>query len=489
MDKLTFECKLLSQVVLISVSATEGYHKSLDYIPGAKFLGIVARKLYKTEVRDSGTLLNLFHSGSVRYGDAHPVIKGHVGFRVPSLWLQPKGAQLGEQIYIHGKTAPNQEGNRLKDGTLLKTVKGGYFTEQGHLASVNQKFTIKSAYDSKLRRAKDSQMYGYSGLEKGTLWRFEVEFDEPDYIEEVREALIGRHRIGRSKSAEYGLIEIREINTGTKTSKPVPPGETYLYAASNWCFYDKYGKCTTTPSVAQLGLPAGSEIDWRKSAIKTRLYRTWNQKRNNRNEDRLIIQRGSVIAVKLAKALDSTVWEKGIGAHLAEGFGKVLVNPELITLEPEKLPFTLVPARQDKIDHSLNAIVESGQQDDRILQYLENKQAETEFIYNTDKAVNQFIKAYLDKYDAVTSSQWGQVRNIAKNAVSGKVLEDLLFHPKVGFFYFGQSEVIWRAKGRRQTLKQHLFSDQAKIPADMTQDFLIKLANEMAKAVQNKVGR
>ena len=67
MDKLTFECELLSQVVLISVSATEGYHKSLDYIPGSKFLGIVARKLYNTEERNGQQLLDLFHNGTVRY--------------------------------------------------------------------------------------------------------------------------------------------------------------------------------------------------------------------------------------------------------------------------------------------------------------------------------------------------------------------------------------------------------------------------------------
>lgn len=487
MDKLTFECELLSQVVLISVSATEGYHKSLDYIPGSKFLGIVARKLYNTEERNGQQLLDLFHNGTVRYGDAHPVIKGHIGFRAPYIWLKPKGTPTGERIYVHGYTAEDQEGHRLKDGTLLKTVKEGYFTQRGDVATIHQKFTIKSAYDGKLRRAKDSQMYGYSGLEKGTLWRFEVEFDKPDNIEEVRNALIGRHRIGRSKSAEYGLIEIREVKTEAEKPTNIDKGTAFLYAVSNLCFYDQYGKCTVEPTVEQLGLPEGSKVHWSQSVIRTRLYRTWNQKRSNRNEDRLIIRRGSVIAVELSKAMMSSDWERGIGAHLAEGFGKVWVNPEKVQVNAEELPFKLTKATQDKTEQARSAVVSEGAEDDLILSFLENRQAESELRFNTDRAVNQFIKTYSNKYKDITSSQWGQVRNIAKNVKKTEDLKTLLFDPKVGFFYSGQTEAAWRKNGRRQKLEDHLFGESAAIPAEMAQDFLIKLANEMAKAVQNKV--
>lgn len=487
MDKLTFECELLSQVVLISVSATEGFHKSLDYIPGSKFLGIVARKLYNTKKRDGQELLDLFHNGSVRYGDAHPVINGQIGFRAPYIWLKPKGSSTGDRIYVHGLTAEGQEGHRLKDGTLLKTVKEGYFTQGGYVAAINQKFTIKSAYDTKLRRAKDSQMYGYSGLEKGTLWRFEVDVDKPEHIEEVRNALIGRHRIGRSKSAEYGLIEIREVKTSTEIPTDIEKGAAYLYAISNLCFYDQYGKCTTEPTVKQLGLPEGSKINWSKSVIRTRLYRTWNQKRSNRNEDRLIVRRGSVIVVELSKAMKSTDWERGIGSHLAEGFGKIWVNPDKIKVDAKELPLTLTQAAQDKKEQTSSAVVTEDAGDDLILSFLANRQAEAELKYNTDKAVNQFIKTYSDKYEEISSSQWGQVRNIAKNVKKSGDLKTLLFDPKVGFFYFGQTEADWRKEGRRQLLKDHLFGEQAAIPAEMTQDFLIKLANEMAKTVQNKV--
>lgn len=42
MKRIAFKCILQTDVVITSNAATEGFYKSLDYIPGSKFLGIVA---------------------------------------------------------------------------------------------------------------------------------------------------------------------------------------------------------------------------------------------------------------------------------------------------------------------------------------------------------------------------------------------------------------------------------------------------------------
>lgn len=47
MEKIQFRCELLSDIVLNDSSATEGKRRSLDFIPGNNFLGIVASQLYK----------------------------------------------------------------------------------------------------------------------------------------------------------------------------------------------------------------------------------------------------------------------------------------------------------------------------------------------------------------------------------------------------------------------------------------------------------
>ncbi len=482
MYRLTFECTLLTKVVLISVSATEGFHKSLDYIPGSKFLGLVARKLYKPH-RDNMELLDLFHNGTVRYGDALPVIDGLIGYKVPFSWLTPKGGKYKDGVYVHSALSEKVKKQLIESGIQLETAKDGYFTTAGKTAKINQSFSLKSAYNPELRRAKDSQMYGYSGLEKGSFWRFEVAFDKREYVEEVREALIGQHRIGRSKSAEYGLVNIKEISAERQIPKQIPAGTAYMYAASNWCFYDNYGRTTANPTESQLGLPEGSEVDWVKSTVRSRMYRTWNQKRSNRNEDRLIIQRGSVIAVNLKETLNTADFEKGIGACRNEGFGQVWFNPEYVKAEPEKLPLKFIESSQDKILTQKGSLVMAkGADDGLVLAFLQAKQKEASRLFNIDTEVNEFIKNKQTQYAGITPSQWGQVRNIAKNVVTAEKLKTLLFDKSVGFFFYGQMEPIWREKGRRSTLEKCLFDETSAVPADSTIDFVIKLATEMAKA-------
>ena len=74
MKVLNFRCTLLSDVVLNQKSATEGTNVTLDFIPGNCFLGIVAGTLYNTLSKPEEKNL-LFHSGKVRFGDAHPNLK------------------------------------------------------------------------------------------------------------------------------------------------------------------------------------------------------------------------------------------------------------------------------------------------------------------------------------------------------------------------------------------------------------------------------
>ena len=64
-----YSATLLSDIIITSNASTEGYSESLDYIPGSKFLGIVAGKLY--DEQNINKTLDLFHNGVVKYSDAN----------------------------------------------------------------------------------------------------------------------------------------------------------------------------------------------------------------------------------------------------------------------------------------------------------------------------------------------------------------------------------------------------------------------------------
>lgn len=63
-----FKCELLSDVIINQVAATEGKLQTLTFIPGSNFLGIAA-SIYDELPKEWQIIA--YHSGKVRFGDAH----------------------------------------------------------------------------------------------------------------------------------------------------------------------------------------------------------------------------------------------------------------------------------------------------------------------------------------------------------------------------------------------------------------------------------
>jgi len=248
MKKIKFECRLLSDVVLKSTSATEGASENLDYIPGAKFLGIAAKSLY--DPGNAKKTLDIFHNGSVQFGDAHICIEGKRTLKVPANWFFKKGENVGTDKYLHHKLTRDIKQKLSADGIQLKQARKGYFTNNKYI-NTESNFSIKSAYDSNKRKAKDSQMYGYFALPKGSVWEFTV-FTKDEYVDDIISSLAGRKRIGRSRSAEYGLVDIYTVKDSiVESNRDIGIGEVVVYAESNLCFYNELGQNTLQPEVNQ----------------------------------------------------------------------------------------------------------------------------------------------------------------------------------------------------------------------------------------------
>ncbi len=480
MQTIKFECTLLTDLVLSAEAATEGFHKSLDYIPGAKFLGIASKTLYH-ETQPAQTL-DLFHNGMVCFGDAHRIgTTAGPTYRIPYSWYAPKGGNLDE-VYLHHEMTEVMRQELRQAGKQLETAKPGYFNKHGEVIGDDQLFSIKSAYDSEKYRAKDENMYGYFALKSGSRWQFEVETDNTAYIPLIEKALVGKQRIGRSSSAEYGLIEIEKTGIeAMPTPQPIAPSLVYLYAVSNWCFYDEAQRNTTQPDpVKHLLLPAGSQIVWEKSQLRTRVYKNWNRHRNNRDADRTIIEKGSVLAVQLGGELDPGVLAQGVGAHRAEGFGKVLVNPLFLYGQAAKL--TLILKKDDETTDRPQAYyaVEQATEDVLLLQILNKKAGGGSSDRAINDLINQFIRVHGDRFKGLTNSQWGQIRTMAKYTDNAVEFRKLTFNDPLGACYKGKSESVWRQNDRRVTLETFLFTDSG-LQGEGIVALAIKLSAEMAK--------
>ncbi|MEM6767955.1 MAG: hypothetical protein AAF655_23680 [Bacteroidota bacterium] len=483
MKKLTFRCTLLSDLVISSSGATEGFKQSLDYIPGAKFLGIVAKDRYDME--QAQQTLDLFHNGCVRFGDAHPLVNGKITYRPPLSWYYPKSNGYQDQIYLYHLIGDPEE--------QLVQVRRGYITEQLEKLFVDQTFSLKSAYDAEKRRAKDKQIFGYSSLIKDSQWGFEVEIEDNQYEDFIINSLTGKHRIGKSSSAQYGLIQIDYLKD-VAYSDASSEGENeeqkrlFIYAASNLCFYDKLGNNTLEPTLEDLHLPKDASINWKLSQIRTRKYPTWNKKRNSRNADRYVIEKGSVLVVDATdSSLNLAQSSAVIGSHRAEGMGRVLLNPVFLKNNQGKPDLILLNNNEPSINLSADEVRQDrwkAAQDTkpleginkRIWDYLQAKSANQ---VSVDAKVNAFINDNNLLYEGVTSSQWGQIRNISRNTANSTTLNTMLFGEDVGFLYKGKSRHIWTPK-RVDKLYQFVHA----LEQEQRQIGIIRLATELSKYYQ-----
>ena len=481
MKEIKFECKLLSDVVLKSTSATEGTSENLDYIPGAKFLGIAAKSLY--DPTNTEKTLDIFHNGNVQFGDAHICIEKVRTLKAPANWFFKKGDDIGADKYLYHKLITEIKQQLSADKVQLKQARKGYFAD-GKYINTDSNFSIKSAYDSNKRKAKDSQMYGYFALPKGSTWGFTV-IAKPEYIDEIVSSLAGRKRIGRSRSAEYGLVDISTVGNNTvESDSTIKPGEIIVYAESNLCFYSELAQNTLQPTPNQLGFSDNAKIIWSKSQVRTRTYQTWNGKRYNRDADRVIIEKGSVFIVKTKSDINISDFKMGVGSHKNEGFGKVIINPDFLISDNEKLKLSLDKYEADALD--VKYIINKGEKDATLIEFLKSKQTEKKRVSGVDELVNNFKKENLRTFGGITASQWGQVRNYAKHAANEKVLKQLLFAEDIGYFMHGQSENKWREANRRWILEEYLYGTKQIVPEGSKLEFVQKLASEMGEHVKSK---
>jgi hypothetical protein len=480
MEKIQFKCELLSDIVLNDSSATEGKRRSLDFIPGNNFLGIVAAQLYN-ETNDSAW--HLFHSGNIRFGDAHPSADNKRGLRIPASIYHPKLQGMEDSCYIHHLT--NHNDKEIRGMQLKQCREGFYIYDQNEMSAteitVNKDFSIKSAYDSDMRRSKDSQMFGYEALCKGLIMYFTVEIEDESkqYKDEITKALSGHHHIGRSRSAQYGWVEIteskfEEIDT---IKQPTHIGEKQyvtIYADSRLIFLDDNGNNTFQPCPKDLGIEdPNAEIDWTLSQIRTFQYAPWNYKRQAFDADRCGIEKGSVFIVMTKADLPT---DKTVGCYQNEGFGHIIYNPIFLQGDNEGHSLFRFCKQEEVVLTS-----EPSEPNSHLIQYLLKKQTESSNQNIIITEVNKFVETYKDRFSqGIFASQWGSIRALAMVYDNEEELKKVIgcSDSEKGYINHGVAAEKWNERGRKEILVNFLEDSQLE---GKLQEAVINLASEMAK--------
>ena len=481
-DVLQFRCTLLSGVILNVKSASEGNNKTLDFIPGSNFLGIAASSLYG-ELAPEDTL-KIFHSGKVRFGDAHPAAGKMRTLRIPSMMYYPKGKRIEDGVYLYGhydrsRDARGENGSPMQ----LKQCRNGFYAFRDRVATrvvTDMNFALKSAYDADRRRSRDGAIFGYESLCKGLELYFDVETEglSDSLKDKVRKSLVGIRHVGRSRTAQYGLVRIEEASySEVKSSGPSGKMVT-VYADSRLIFLDECGWPTFRPSASQLGCPGGRVV-WEKSQVRTFQYSPWNAARQAFDTDRCGIEKGSVFVVETDGCPDRSGY---VGAYNNEGFGKVIYNPEFLQPAPDAdngeaaYSFSGEPYSVRRVAEESVSVPLSRNEDDRLLRFLEGERHADEEESGIYELVNAFVKDNERKFSSEAfASQWGKLRDIATVAAD----DETLLRKVDEYVTKGVANSKWLESRRKDTLIDFL-----KSPECQRYDrrlLLVNLASQMAK--------
>ena len=476
--RMKFKCTLKSDVIISQTSSTEGNQKTLDFIPGNKFLGIVAGSLYDRKELTNEQKLAIFHSGKVRFGDAHPSAEGFRGLKVPASMYYPKLGSASQECYIHHLTDHSNKDIKAKQ---LKQCREGFYIfkdQVGRRVQVQKNFAIKSAYDKETRRSKDGQMFGYESLTKDLVLYFEVESDLTDELNNlIEETLRKTKHIGHSRTAEYGVVEIENADYQEMESalSPAHSGYISVYADGRLIFLDENDEPTYQPDAKALGLEGG-EIDWSKSQIRTFHYAPWNGKRHTYDTDRCGIEKGSVFVVKRNKA---TCPEKSqyVGYYQNEGFGKVIYNPAFLAEKTNGNGLALFTLGESQSTEPASLTI--AKPDTPLIAFLTNKKETA----TSNRSVYQLVQEEIAVLSPLFqkgkfASQWGSIRSIAMITTEGHSLTTAVEN----FLNHGVAKDKWEERGRKEKLIRFMKAHET----EDLQNIIINLASEMAKRCTNK---
>lgn len=480
MKTLQFKCRFLTDIVLSKQSATETLHTSLDFIPGSNFLGIVASQIY-TKV-DAKTAHTLFHSGEVIFGDAHLAYKNQRTLHMPAIYFTPKIEK--EKSYNMALLTKEERQSKEIRAKQLKQERNGYISFEKdenkiYKCKIEKDFVIKSAYDANKRRSEDAKMYSYEFINKGTEFYFYVQFIEENIeLEEMTtKALVGKKHLGRSRSSQFGLVEIEKCERSYQQNESnISKNETaFVYAESRLIFLDPESTLPTyQPTIEQLGFDTKAEIDYELSQIRTFQYSPYNFKRQAFDTDRCGIEKGSVFVIKLNGSKSPSI-STHLGEYKNEGFGKVIYNPNFLLSKNISIK-NIEEVEKDKENNKT-----ISKPNTILIKYLENQanvQYETQEIYNK---VNEFTKKHKERFVSEQfASQWGMIRNIASLSTTYNEMYNLIFAENTGYLKHGISKEKWEGQNRVGILN-NLLEDNKNHTFSYNQQLLINLASEMAK--------
>ena len=432
----TLELTLRSPVAISATSATVSGHRSLTWVPGAHLLGAAARAM---RLDPSAPLperaWRILCSGEVRFGDAWPADGREPAFVAPLCLHHPKGEVDAAPWNLVRAERPGT--------TQLEQLRGRHVSAEGRLVQPRRSHTLRTAMEEG-GRAREGLLFGIDALEAGERFLAQIAADTSQLLEEVIELLLRSSpiRVGRSRSAEFGVVDLQRVD-GWEDPPQAPPreGELVVWLISDLALRDRAtGGPRLVLEPGDLGLPVGWRRDAQRTFVRTRRYSPFNGARRRPDLERQVLEAGSVVVFRGDTTLDREAIEAslsgGLGDHVQEGLGRVVLDPALLAE-----PTVTLLSRQVPDD------APAPRPDDALGRWLGRRIEEQRLTVAREEAARQLgerLRAW-----RIRSSQWGRIRQLARQARYLQHGDRWLAREVCAFLGHGARLHIWRRHAER----------------------------------------
>lgn len=463
----------LSDISISNKHATAQTANTLDYIPGSSILGAFAAKIYKNsnetldETNFEQLTWNFFQNNNVIFSNCLP-LKNDKNNKYTLCMPSP--------MAIHYKKSDAENNNReyinrciVEQGKdQLVQQRDGYIDSTGKIYSIKKNSITRTAIDDGCDGkdkfcAKEGSLFSQSYIEKNQSFLGYIDFDDQNYSKEtcnyiskkIKEFLNSEIRIGKSRNSEFGKVKLQEIKINTNNQNKIDKltiksrqnentHNIFLWCVSNCEFYNlESGLPSPTPLINNILINENNlsndnfnlEYDPLNSFIRTNTVRFFNRKRGGFDPEKILVQAGSVIALKVTEIKDETklkeclekISQKGIGFNRQLGLGQVIVNPLWIKKEKFKLDgtsfrfFDDINIPNESHNNNYNIIGLGQKPTIELLRWLKNKDKYNEQLIKAEKFADDSFKLIVDWYKSIrdfdvnnygpSTSQWNEINN------------------------------------------------------------------------------
>ncbi len=211
--RLIYEITLKEPVICKSVGGQE--QNSLDYIEGAKMLGLIAGGLKKVG-KDFAEFMS--EDGGIRCSNAYLAKDGIRLHEVPAscFGIKNNSSDYCDKIYIDQKRESDEEGKQLNQMKHCYVEMGTDGLLKKHHVAMEERYHHRRPEDKSIGRADDSAesvFYQMSSISAGQKFRGFIEGSEKQ-IKQVYDILTAEDEVqlGYGRTSEYGCCEIRVVS-------------------------------------------------------------------------------------------------------------------------------------------------------------------------------------------------------------------------------------------------------------------------------------